>query len=208
MAKYSDSVCRLCRREGIKLFLKSERCYTDKCAVERRQYAPGQHGQRRSKQSGFGVELREKQKVKRLYGLLERQFRNYFYKADRKKGISGENLLLMLEKRFDNMVYRLGFCGSRAEARQMVLHGHFLVNDKKVNVPSYQTKPGDKITLREKSRQNVHILASMENAEKRGVPSWLQLDKNAFIGMIKTLPQREELTMPMQENLIVEFYSK
>ncbi len=209
MARYLESACRLCRREGLKLFLKGERCYTEKCAIERRQYAPGQHGQaRRSKLSGYGAQLREKQKVKRLYGLLEKQFRNYFKKADRARGITGETLLLMLERRLDNMVYRLGFCASRSQARQLVLHGHFLVNDKKVTIPSYIVKPGDQITVREKSRQLVPILESLEAVERRGLPSWLELDKKNFIGVIKTLPAREELTLPMQEQLIVELYSK
>lgn len=208
MARYLGSSCRLCRREGLKLFLKGQRCYTEKCAIERRQYAPGQHGQNRVKFSEYGAQLREKQKVKRLYGLMERQFRNNFYKADRKKGITGEQLLTMLEQRFDNMVYRMGFCSSRAEARQMVLHGHFLVNDKKVTIPSYLVKAGDKITLRQKSRDNVRIQQSMEEVDRRGLPTWLELDKKNFTGVVKTLPAREELTLPMQEQLIVELYSK
>lgn len=208
MARYLDSACRLCRREGLKLFLKGQRCYTEKCAIERRQYAPGQHGQNRSKQSGYGVGLREKQKVKRLYGLLEKQFRINFEKASRKKGITGEIVLQQLEQRMDNMVYRLGFCSSRAEARQFVLHGHFLVNGKKVTIPSYLVKAGDEITVREKSRQNVKIQQNLEEIERRGVPTWLELDKAGFLGRVKTLPAREELTLPMQEQLIVEFYSK
>ncbi len=208
MARYLESSCRLCRREGLKLFLKGQRCYTEKCAIERRQYAPGQHGQNRVKFSEYGAQLREKQKVKRLYGLMERQFRNNFYKADRKKGITGEQLLTMLEQRLDNMVYRMGFCSSRAEARQMVLHGHFLVNDKKVTIPSYLVKAGDKITLRQKSRDNVRIQQSMEEVDRRGLPTWLELDKKNFTGVVKTLPAREELTLPMQEQLIVELYSK
>lgn len=208
MARYTDSVCRICRREGLKLFLKGQRCYTEKCAIERRQYAPGQHGQNRSKLSDFGAKLREKQKVKRLYGLMESQFRNYFEKASHGKGITGEALLLSLERRLDNMVYRLGFCSSRSSARQLVNHGHFLINDKKVTVPSYQVKVGDRITLREKSRQNPHVIESMDGVERRGLPTWLELDKKNFIGMVKTLPTREELTLPMQEQMIVEFYSK
>lgn len=208
MARYRESVCRLCRREGIKLFLKGQRCYSDKCAIERRQYAPGQHGEKRVKHSEYGSQLREKQKVKRLYGLLERQFRHYFHKAENKKGITGAQLLTMLEQRLDNMVYRLGFCSSRSEARQFVMHGHFLVNGKKVNVPSYLVNQGDQISLREKSRQNVKVQESMEAVDRRGVPSWVELDKANFIGTVKTLPTREELTLPMQEQLIVEFYSK
>jgi len=209
LARYKESVCRICRREGLKLFLKGQRCYTEKCAIERRQYAPGQHGQNhRSKLSDYGAKLREKQKVKRLYGLMEKQFRAYFEKASHGKGNTGETLLINLERRMDNMVYRLGFCSSRAEARQLVLHGHFLVNDKKVTIPSYLVKIGDRITLKEKSRQNPHILESLEGVERRGLPTWLELDKKSFVGVIKTLPTREELTLPMQEQMIVEFYSK
>lgn len=208
MARYLDSACRICRREGLKLFLKGQRCYTEKCAIERRQYAPGQHGQRRSKPSEYGTQLREKQKVRRLYGLLERQFRCTFQSASRSKGITGENLLQMLERRLDNMVYRLGFASSRPEARQFVLHGHFLVNGKKVTIPSYQVNQGDQILLREKSRQIPQILESLEAVDRRGLPSWLELNKEGFIGRVKALPVREELTLPMQEQLIVELYSK
>lgn len=208
MARYLESACRLCRREGLKLFLKGQRCYTEKCAIERRQYAPGQHGQNRVKHSEYGTQLREKQKVKRLYGLLERQFRGFFHKAEREKGITGEELLLRLERRLDNMVYRIGFCGSRAEARQFVLHGHFLVNDKKVTIPSYLAKAGDRIAVREKSRAIPRILESLEEIERRGLPAWLELDRKNFAGTIKTLPAREELTFPVQEQLIVELYSK
>jgi len=208
LAKYTDSACRICRREGIKLFLKGQRCFTEKCAIERRQYAPGQHGEKRTKLSEYGAKLREKQKVKRLYGLMEGQFRNYFKKAARTKGITGELLLLSLERRLDNMVYRMGFCTSRAEARQFVTHGHFRVNDKKVTIPSYLVDLGDKISLREKSRQNPHVIEAFEEIERRGLPTWLELDKKNFIGTVKTLPTREELTLPMQEQMIVEFYSK
>jgi len=208
LARYLESACRLCRREGLKLFLKGQRCYTEKCAIERRQYAPGQHGQNRVKLSEYATQLREKQKVKRLYSLLERQFRNTFHKAERSKGITGEALLLMLERRLDNMVYRMGFCGSRAEARQFILHGHFRVNDKKVTIPSYLAKPGDRISVREKSRQIPRILESLEEIDRRGLPTWLDLDKKNFTGVIKTLPAREELTFPIQEQLIVELYSK
>lgn len=208
MARYLDSACRLCRREGLKLFLKGQRCYTEKCAIERRAYAPGQHGQNRTKQSGYGVGLREKQKVKRLYGLLEKQFRINFQKASRKKGITGEVVLQQLEQRLDNMVYRMGFCSSRAEARQFVLHGHFLVNNKKVTIPSYLLNPGDEVVVCEKSRQNAKIVQNLEEIERRGVPTWVELNKPAFLARLKTLPAREELTLPMQEQLIVEFYSK
>lgn len=209
MARYTGSVCRICRREGIKLFLKGQRCYTEKCAIDRRQYGPGQHGQgRRSKVSDFGAKLREKQKVKRLYGLLETQFRNSFTKAAHSKGITGEALLINLERRLDNMVYRMGFCSSRPQARQMVLHGHIRVNDKKVTIPSYLVNSGDRIGLREKSRENTQIQQSFEEIERRGLPTWLELDKKNFVGTVKTLPSREELTLPMQESMIVEFYSK
>ncbi len=208
MARNTESVCRLCRREGLKLFLKGSRCYTEKCAIERRQYAPGQHGQNRSKLSDYGQKLREKQKVKRLYGLMEKQFRTYFAKAARSKGITGEKLLADLEARLDNMTYRIGFCSSRAQARQMVLHGHFLVNGKKVSIPSYKLNPGDKVSVREKSRENAQILQSLEDVERRGLPTWVELDRKAFEGTVKTLPSREELTLPMQEQMIVEFYSK
>lgn len=208
MARHLESVCRLCRREGLKLFLKGQRCYTEKCAMDRRPYAPGQHGQNRVKHSDYGAELREKQKVKRLYGLLERQFRNTFYKAERKKGITGENLLTLLERRLDSMVYRLGFVSSRAEARQLILHGHFKVNDAKVTIPSYLVRAGDRISVREKSRGIPRIVQSLEEVDRRGLPSWLELDKKNFAGTVKTFPVREDLTLPMQEQLIVEFYSK
>ncbi|MBW2057846.1 MAG: 30S ribosomal protein S4 [Deltaproteobacteria bacterium] len=208
MARYTGSVCRLCRREGMKLFLKGDRCYSDKCSVERRNYPPGQHGQRRGKFSPFAVQLREKQKVKRMYGLQEKQFRGYFEKADRQRGVTGENLLTLLERRLDNMVYRLGFASSRNEARMLVRQNHFLVNKKKVNIPSYLTSPDDVIEVREKSRKVARIQEAMESVARRGIPSWLELDKNHFTGRIKALPMREELTMPIQEQLIVELYSK
>ncbi len=208
MARYNDSVCKLCRREGLKLFLKGDRCYTEKCAIERRAYPPGQHGQGRSKFSEYGTQLREKQKVKRLYGILERQFRLAFKNADRQKGVTGENLLLGLESRLDNMVYRLGFANSRTEARQLILHGHFLVNAKKVDIPSYICKPGDYIEVKEKSRSVARIAQAVEAVDRRGVPAWLELDKQAFKGIIKNLPQRVDLTMPINEQLIVELYSK
>ena len=208
MARYKDSVCRLCRREGLKLFLKGDRCYSDKCAFERRGYAPGDHGQLRRKFSDYGVQLREKQKLKRMYGLLERQFRGYFEKADRQKGITGTNLLIFLERRLDNMVFRMGFANSRTEARQLVRHKHFSVNGKAVNIPSYMVMSGSEIVVREKSRKVERILDAMETVARRGVPQWLELDKDNFKGLVKTLPSREELTMPIQEQLVVELYSK
>ncbi len=208
MARYTKSVCRLCRRENLKLFLKGERCYTEKCAIDRRNYPPGQHGQSRKKFSDYGTQLREKQKVKRLYGILENQFRNTFKEADRQKGITGEILLSLLERRLDNTVYRLGFANSRNEARQLVKHSHFLVNQTKVNIPSYLVKPGDIIQLREKSKKVVRILESLEGVARRGVPQWLELDKEQLKGSVKALPTREDITIPIQEKLIVELYSK
>lgn len=209
MARYSGAVCRQCRRESAKLFLKGDRCYTDKCAVERRNYAPGQHGQRRTKVSDYGVQLREKQKVKRSYGLQEKQFRLYFDKADRMKGVTGENLLMLLERRLDSIVYRLGFSASRAQARTMVRHGHFVVNGRKVNIPSYQVRPADVVELREKSRQVTMFIESLDSVMRRGLPSWVELDRENFKGTIKALPVRDELTTPeFQEQLIVELYSK
>ena len=208
MARYKESVCRLCRREGLKLFLKGDRCYGEKCAFERRGYAPGDHGQIRRKYSDYGVQLREKQKLKRMYGLLERQFRSYFEKADRQKGITGTNLLLFLERRLDNMVFRIGFANSRNEARQLVRHNHFLVNGKPINIPSYVVKVGSEIRVREKSRKVERIVEAMEIVARRGIPQWLELDKDNFRGMVKTLPSREELVMPVQEQLVVELYSK
>ena len=208
MARYTESVCRLCRRENLKLFLKGERCYTEKCAIDRRTYPPGQHGQNRRKFSDYGAQLREKQKVKRLYGILENQFRNTFKEADRQKGITGEILLSLLERRLDNTVYRLGFANSRNEARQLVKHNHFLVNQTKVNIPSYLVKPGDIIQLREKSKKVVRILEAVEGVARRGVPQWLDLDKEQLKGNVKGLPAREDITLPIQEKLIVELYSK
>ncbi len=199
----------MCRRENLKLFLKGERCYSDKCSFERRSFAPGQHGQNRfRKVSNYAIQLREKQKVKHMYGMLEGQFRQYFHRADRAKGVTGENLLVMLERRLDNTIYRLGFAGSRSQARQLVRHNHFLVNQKKVNIPSYLVKPGDVITLREKSRKNALIVDNLEGVARRGVPSWLELDAKGFQGTVKAMPNRDEITMPIQEHLIVELYSK
>lgn len=208
MARYTGPSCRLCRREGSELFLKGERCYTDKCAIKRRSYPPGQHGQGRIKVSDYGVQLREKQKVRRIYGILENQFRGYFETADRMKGVTGENLLFLLERRLDNVVYRLGFATSRDEARQLVRHSHFTLNGRKANIPSIQVKTGDVIQLREKSRKITVINESLEGVVRRGIPQWLELDKDAFKGVIKALPVREDITMPIQEQLIVELYSK
>jgi small subunit ribosomal protein S4 len=208
LARYRESVCRLCRREGLKLFLKGDRCYSEKCAFERRGFAPGDHGQLRKKFSDYGVQLREKQKLKRMYGLLEKQFRGYFGRADRQKGITGTNLLLFLERRLDNMIFRMGFANSRTEARQLVRHNHFLVGEKRVNIPSYLLKPGDEIQVREGSRKVERIIEAMETVARRGVPQWLEVDKTNFKGMVKTLPAREELTMPVKEQLVVELYSK
>ena len=208
MARHTESVCRLCRRENLKLFLKGERCYTEKCAYDRRNYPPGQHGQGRKKFSAYGTQLREKQKVKRMYGILENQFRNIFKEADRQKGITGETLLSLLERRLDNIVYRLGFANSRNEARQLVRHNHFLVNQSKVNIPSYLVKPGDAIELREKSKKVVRILEALEGVARRGVPQWLELDKDLMRGSVKGLPTREDITIPIQEKLIVELFSK
>jgi small subunit ribosomal protein S4 len=192
----------------MKLFLKGDRCYSEKCAFERRGYAPGDHGQMRKKFSDYGVQLREKQKLKRMYGLLEKQFRGYFTKADKQKGITGTNLLLFLERRLDNMVFRLGFANSRTEARQLVRHDHFLISGKPVNIPSYLIKTGDEIQVRDGSRKVERILDAMETVTRRGVPQWLEVDKANFKGVVKTLPTREELTMPVQEQLVVELYSK
>ncbi|MBP1722823.1 MAG: ribosomal protein [Deltaproteobacteria bacterium] len=208
MARYNQSVCRLCRRENLKLYLKGERCYSDKCAIDRRAYPPGQHGQGRVKFSNYGVQLREKQRVKRMYGLMEKQFRNFFEKAERMKGITGTNLLLLLERRLDNLVYRLGFANSRSEARQLVRHSHFLVDQKKVSIPSYVVKVGGVIELREKSRKVARINDALESVARRGVPSWLELEKDQFRGRLVSLPAREDLTMPIKEQLIVELYSK
>lgn len=208
MARYTGPSCRLCRRENTELFLKGERCYTDKCAIKRRNYPPGQHGQGRSKISDYGVQLREKQKVRRIYGILEGQFRGYFEEADRMKGVTGENLLSLLERRLDNIVYRLGFASSRTEARQLVRHCHFTLNGRKVNIPSIQVKAGDVLQLREKSRNVVAVNDSLEAVVRRGVPQWLELDKDGYKGTVKSLPTREDITMPIQEQLIVELYSK
>lgn len=209
MARYRGSVCRLCRRENLKLFLKGDRCYSDKCAFDRRSYPPGQHGQRRGRKiSDYGIQLREKQKVKRMYGLSEKQFRLSFKKADKQKGITGTNLLVILERRLDNVVYRLGFVNSRNQGRHFVRHNHFLVNGKKVNIPSYLIKMGDVIEIREKSQKIQSIGDALDAVVRRGVPQWLDLEKENLKGIVKGFPVREDLTMPIQEQLIVELYSK
>ncbi|MEZ4528059.1 MAG: 30S ribosomal protein S4 [Desulfobacterales bacterium] len=209
MARYTGSVCRLCRRENLKLFLKGDRCYSDKCAFDRRGYPPGQHGQRRrGKISDYGIQLREKQKVKRIYGLGEKQFRLFFEKADRQKGITGVNLLILLECRLDNVVYRAGFANSRTQGRHFVRHGHFLVNGRKVDIPSCQIRVGDVIEVREKSRNVQAITDALDAVVRRGVPQWIDLDRENMKGTVKSLPVRDDLTMPMQEQLIVELYSK
>ncbi|MBR0126916.1 MAG: 30S ribosomal protein S4 [Firmicutes bacterium] len=206
MARYTDANCRLCRREGTKLFLKGDRCYSTKCAMERRSYAPGQHGQGRSKASDYALQLREKQKAKRFYGLQETQFRNLFDKADRKQGITGENLLILLETRLDNVVFRLGFASSRKEARQLVNHGHFTVNGKKVNIPSYTVKPGDVIKVKEKSTNSPKFKEVKEMTIT--VPEWVTVDVEKLEGKILSVPTREQIDTPVAEHLIVELYSK
>ena len=208
MARYTGSVCRQCRREGGKLFLKGDRCFSAKCAIERRNYPPGQHGQGRTRFSDYGVQLREKQKVKRMYGMLEKQFRLTYAKASSMKGRAGENLLILLERRLDNVVFRLGFATSRAEARQLIRHGHFRVNGRKAQTPSMLVRPGWKVELREKSREVTRIVGALEALEGRSLPQWLELDKDAFTGMVKQLPQREDITLPIEEQLIVEHYSR
>jgi small subunit ribosomal protein S4 len=209
MARYLGPVCRLCRREGMKLFLKGERCYTEKCAIEKRNVPPGQHGRgRRAKLVGYGVQLREKQKVKRTYGVLENQFRRYFEAADRQRGITGELLLQSLERRLDNVVYRLGFATSRPQGRQLVRHGHFTVNGRKVDIPSYAVRAGDTIAVRESSGQNPTIQHAMEEVKGRGVPEWLISEAGGLAGRVSQLPNRQQINLPVQEQLIVELYSK
>ena len=208
MARYRGSVCRLCRREGTKLFLKGDRCFSEKCAVDRRAYPPGVHGQGRTRFSDFGVQLREKQKVKRMYGLLEKQFRQTFDRAASMKGRSGENLLVLLERRLDNVVFRMGYATSRAEARQLVRHGHFRVDGRRVSTPSMLVKPGWTITLRERSKKVERITAALEALEGRSVPQWLEIDKESMQGMVKQLPVREDIPLPIDEQLIVELYSR
>ena len=208
MARYKDAVCRLCRREGTKLFLKGDRCFTPKCGIERRSYPPGQHGQGRPRFSDYGVQLREKQKVKRMYGLLERQFASTMRKATAMRGRSGENLLMLLERRLDSVVFRMGFATSRAEARQLVRHGHFMVNGRKATIPSMVLRQGAKVCVREGSRKVARIAGALETLEGRSVPRWLETDKERFEGTVKALPSREDITLPIQEQLIVELYSR
>ncbi|MDD2362148.1 MAG: 30S ribosomal protein S4 [Oscillospiraceae bacterium] len=208
MARYTGAVCRLCRREGQKLFLKGDRCYTKKCAVDRRTYAPGQHGQGRKKVSEYGKQLRTKQIARRFYGVLEGQFHHYFEMAEKMQGVTGENLLALLESRLDNVIYRLGFASSRAEARQLVLHGHFRVNGRKVNIPSYLTKAGQVITVKESSRQNEKIKAIIDANSSRPVPKWLDLNRDKLEATVVSMPNREEIDLPIEETLIVELYSK
>lgn len=209
MARYTGPVCRLCRREDQKLFLKGNRCFSDKCAYERRQYPPGQHGQgRRRRPSDYGHQLREKQKVKRMYGLLEKQFRGYYYKATRQKGVTGENLLRLLERRLDNTVLRCGYGASHAEARQLVRHGHFLINGKKVNIPSYLVNKGDVIEVREKSRKVQKIVEAQSNLERSPLPTWIEIDKENFKSKVINMPQRADIAADIDEQLIIELYSK
>lgn len=208
MARYTDSVCKLCRREGQKLFLKGQRCYTDKCAINRRNYAPGQHGQGRHKTSEYGMQLRAKQATRRYYGVLESQFENYYEMATKMQGKAGENMLSLLETRLDNVIYRLGWANSRAEARQLVVHGHFQVNGHRVDIPSYLVKPGDAISIQEKSRQSEKIKANLEDNASRPAPKWMEKNNENFSGKIIAKPTREEIDLPVDETLIVEFYSK
>ncbi len=208
MARYTGAVCRLCRREGEKLFLKGDRCYSDKCSVSRRNYAPGQHGQGRKKNSEYATQFRMKQKAKRFYGVLENQFHSYFVEAERRQGVTGENLLRLLETRLDNVVYRLGFASSRKEARQLVLHNHFTVNGKKVNIPSYALKAGDVVAVKEKSLSSEKIKSVLEANSARPVPQWLDKNLDAKTGKVINLPNREDIDTPVEESLIVELYSK
>jgi small subunit ribosomal protein S4 len=208
MARYTGSVCKLCRREGEKLFLKGARCYSDKCAIERRPYPPGQHGQRRSKISDYGIQLREKQKLKRIYGIFEKPMRNMFKKSSRMKGVTGENLLTLLERRMDNVVYKIGFASSRKEARQLVKHSHFTINGKKVSTPSIILKQGDIVELRDKSRSSSKFTTAFDANSMREVPSWLEIDKEKFKGTLRDLPKRDDITSQIEEHLIVELYTK
>lgn len=208
MARYTDSKCRICRRLQTKLFLKGERCYKEKCGFERKNYAPGQHGQKGRKLQPYGLQLQEKQKIKYYYGLLEKQFKKTFEKAQRMKGVTGENMLSLLERRLDNVVYQLGFASSRSQARQLVRHGHILVNGRKTNIPSYPVKIGQEISLRQNLKDNLHIQTNLESARGRGIPSWIELDAQNFSGKIIALPSREDIKVPFQESLVVELYSK
>ncbi|WP_456324208.1 30S ribosomal protein S4 [Desulfonauticus submarinus] len=208
MARYREARCRLCRREGTKLFLKGDRCFTDKCAFERRPFAPGMHGRMRKKLTDYAIQLREKQKVKRLYGVLERQFKNYFKQAARQKGATGSNLLILLERRLDNVVYRLGFAESRTQARQLIRHGHFLVNGKKVDIPSFLVRENDVVEVKAKSKEKLIFKNALETLARKGIPGWLEVDENSLKGVVKAMPTREDITFPINEQLIVELYSK
>jgi small subunit ribosomal protein S4 len=209
LARNLDPKCRQCRREGEKLFLKGEKCFTDKCAIDKRNYPPGQHGQRRaSRLSDYGVQLREKQKLRRIYGILEKQFRGYYAEADRRKGITGENLLQILESRLDNVTYKMGMASSRTEARQIVKHNSILVNGKRVNIPSYQVQPGDEVSVSERSKKQLRVTAALEAAEERGIPEWLQVDTKKITGIFKNNPERDDLPSTINESLVVELYSK
>ena len=209
MARYTEPVCRLCRREGLKLFLKGDRCYTGKCAIDRRAYAPGQHGQARGKKpTEYGLQLREKQKARRMYGVMEKQFQHYFDEAARRKGVTGENLLVLLERRLDNVIFHLGFASSRAEARQLVNHGHFTINGRRVDIPSYSVRVGEVIAVKEGSKSSPRMKQLLENLGSRSVPAWLSLDANAASGTVIALPTREDIQIPIQEHLIVEKYSR
>lgn len=208
MARYTEPVCKLCRREGLKLFLKGDRCFSIKCALEKRNYPPGEHGQRRSKASDYGLQLREKQKMKRIYGVLETQFRTYFKMAARQKGVTGENLVRLLEQRLDNVVQRLGFGASRAQARMLIGHGHIQVNGRRVTIPSYLLRAGDVVEVAPTSRDRDAITAALEGAKKRRVPSWLELDAANFKGTVVSLPSKDEMAIPVQEQLVVALYSK
>lgn len=208
MARYRGPVCRLCRREGVKLFLKGSRCMTEKCAIERRSYPPGQHGQGRHRTTEYSAQLREKQKLKRIYGLQERQFRGVFGKADRRVGITGELLLKLLECRLDNVVYRLGLASSRKQARQLVNHGHLLVNGRKTDIPAFTVKVGDVVEIRQRSRDLLPIQVALQAVDGRGVPSWLELDRDAFKGIVRTFPTKEEIALPVNEQIVVELYSR
>lgn len=208
MATYRGPVCRLCRREGVKLFLKGTRCMTEKCAIERRSYPPGQHGQARTRVTEYSGQLREKQKLRRIYGLMERQFRGTFEKAERRAGVTGDELVILLERRLDNVVYRLGFASSRKQARQIVSHGHILLNGKKTDIPAYAVKTGDIIEIRQRSREIPTIVSALDSVETRGIPSWLELDRNALKGEVKVLPTKDESALPVNEQMVVELYSR
>jgi small subunit ribosomal protein S4 len=208
VARYIGALCRICRREGEKLFLKGDRCYTEKCAVDRRKYPPGQHGQSYRKLSDYGFQLREKQKVRKIYGLLEKQFRKYFYEAERRKGITGEVLLQLVESRLDNIIYRMGFAPNRQGARQLISHGHILLNGKKVTLPSYTVKGGDLVSIKESSRDIPEVVDSLSKVEHRGIPAWVEVDIVNLTGKVLHIPSRDEIQLPVQEQLIVEFYSK